>query len=77
MLQTVRVQKVNEKNRVICLVSMFPRIVMVPKLSKKVYFLQFCTDLSKKNTSLLKQFTYLHLKVVLTLFQKMVWFIGV
>ena len=48
MLQTVRVQKVNEKNRVICLVSMFPRIVMVPKLSKKVYFLQFCTDLSKK-----------------------------
>ena len=32
MLQTVRVEKVDEKNEVICLVSMFPSWVMVCKL---------------------------------------------
>ena len=51
MLQTFRVEKVAEKNGVICLVSMFPSCVMVCKLSKKVYFLQFCADLSIKSTS--------------------------
>ena len=49
MLQTVRAEKVDEKNGVICLVSMFPSWVMVFKLSKKVHFLQFCADLSKKS----------------------------
>ena len=51
MLQTVRAEKVDEKNGVICLVSMFPSWVMVRKLSKKVHFLQFCADLSKKSKS--------------------------
>ena len=51
MLQTVRVEKVDEKIGVICLVSMFPSWVMVCKLSKKVNFLQFCADLSKKSKS--------------------------
>ena len=51
MLQTVRVEKVDEKIGVICLVSMFPSWVMVCKLSKKVQFLQFCADLSKKSKS--------------------------
>ena len=51
MLQTFRVEKVAKKNGVICLVSMFPSCVMVCKLSKKVYFLQFCADLSIKSTS--------------------------
>ena len=51
MLQTVRAEKVDEKNGVICLVSMFPSWVMVCKLSKKVNFLQFCVDLSKKSKS--------------------------
>ena len=32
---------------------------------------------SAKNLSLLKQFSYMHLKVLITLFQKMLWFIGV
>ena len=32
---------------------------------------------SVRNLSLLKQFTYMRLKVFITLFQKMVWFIGV
>ena len=44
-------EKLAEKNGVICLVSMFPSCVMVCKLSKKVYFLQFCAGLSKKSTS--------------------------
>ena len=48
MLQTVRAQKVDEKNGVICLVSMFVSWVMVFKLSKNVRLLQFWADLSKK-----------------------------
>ena len=51
MLQTVRAEKVDEKLGVIGLVSMFPSLVMVCKLSKKVHFLQFCADLSKKSKS--------------------------
>ena len=51
MLQIVRVEKVDEKIGVIYLVSMFPIWIMVCKLSKKMHFLQFCTDLSKKSNS--------------------------
>ena len=51
MLQTDRVEKTDEENGVICLVSMFASWVMVLKLSKKVHFLQFCADLSKKSKS--------------------------
>ena len=68
MLQTVREEKCDEKNGVICLVSMFSL------LSKKVHFLQFCADLSKIS-NLLKQFTYMHPKGVATHFYKMVLFI--
>ena len=68
MLQTVREEKFDEKSRVICLVSMFSL------LSKKVHFLQFCADLSKIS-NLLKQFTYMHPKGLVTLFYKMVLFI--
>ena len=39
---------VDEKNGVICLVSIFVSRVMVLKLSKIVHFLQFCADLSNK-----------------------------
>ena len=49
MLQTVQAGKVDEKNEVICLVSMFLSWVMVRQLSKKVQLLQFCADLSKKS----------------------------
>ena len=49
MLQTVRAEKVDKKIGVICLVSMFPTWVMVCNLSKKVHFLQFSTDLTKKS----------------------------
>ena len=58
MLQTVRAEKVDEKNGVICLVSMFPSWVMVLKLSKKVHFLQFCADLSKKSKSIKAIYIY-------------------
>ena len=56
ILLTVRAEKLGEKTGVICLVSMFPSWVMALKLSKKVHFLQFCADLSKK----LKFFDSMH-----------------
>ena len=49
MLQPLRVERLDEKKRVICLVSMFPSRIMVLKLSKEVHFLQFCADLGKKS----------------------------
>ena len=58
MLQTVTVDKVDKKNGVICLVSMFPSWVMVCKLSKKGHFLQFCADLCKKSKSIKAIYIY-------------------
>ena len=58
MLQTVRAEKVDEKNGIICLASMFPVWVMVLKLSKKVHFLQFCADLSKNSKSIKAIYIY-------------------
>ena len=52
ILQTVRSEKIDEKNGVICLVSMFPSWVMVLKWSKRVQFLQFCVDPRKKSKSI-------------------------
>ena len=40
------------KEWAICLVFIFPSSVMVLKLSKKVYFFQFCANLSKKPKSI-------------------------
>ena len=50
MLRTVRVEKLDEKNGVICLLSTF--WVMALKCSKNLHFMQFCADLSKKRKSL-------------------------
>ena len=58
---TNRVEKVDEKNGVICLVFMFPSRVMVLKLSKECIFCKFVLT-AATNISLLKQFTYMHLK---------------
>ena len=46
---------------------------------KKLIFFFFCNFVltAAINLSLLKQFTYMHLKVLIRLFQKMIWFIGV
>ena len=46
--KTFRAQKVDEKNRVICLVCFSSSWVMVLKLPKIVHFWQICADLSKK-----------------------------
>ena len=58
ILQTVRSEKVDEKNGVICLVSMFLSGVKVLKLSKKVHFLQFCAELSKRSKSIKAIYMY-------------------
>ena len=74
MLQTVRAQKVDEKNWVISLVSMFLSWVMVLKFYKEVIFCNFVLT-SAGNLTLLKQFTYMHLTVLSTLFRKMTWWV--
>ena len=56
--QTVRDERVNEKSRIICLVSFFPSWVMVLKLPKIVQFLQICADLSKKSKSIKTIYLY-------------------
>ena len=58
ILQRVTSEKVDEKNGVICLVSMFPSWVMVLKLPKKVHFWNFCADLSKKSKSIIVIYIY-------------------
>ena len=56
MLQIVIAEKVDKKDGFICLVSMFlPELWSLKKcisLSKKVHFLQFCVELSKKFKSI-------------------------
>ena len=74
MSQTIRTENVDGKNGVICLVSIFPSRVMVRKLSEKVHFFRFWKT-SARNLSILKQFTYMHLKGLLVHFQKMLFFI--
>ena len=56
---------------------MLPSWIMVLKLSKKVHFLQFCTDHGQKPKSVIKQFTYMDLKVLIKLFKKMLVYGGV
>ena len=76
MLQLER-KKVDEKN-VICLVSIFPSLVLVLKFEqfKKSFFCNFVMILAR-NLTLLKQLRYMHLEVLITLFQKMILFTGV
>ena len=54
----LRVEKVDEKDGVICLVSMFPSWVMVLQWTKKVHLLQFCADLSMKPKSVKAIYIY-------------------
>ena len=76
VLQTVRAEKSRWKNEAICLTSMFPSKGVVLNCPKKFIFCNFVL-FSAKNLSLLKQLVYMHLKVLITLFLKMIWFIGV
>ena len=74
MLQIVRVEKADEKLGVICIVYIIDSRVMVLQLSKKVHFFNFVLT-SARNLSLLKQITSMHLKGLVTHFQKMALFI--
>ena len=74
MLRTVRVEKVDEKNGVICLVPMFPSCFWSLNCVKKCIFCNFVLTLAR-NPSLLKQFTYMHLNSCVTHFQEMVLFV--
>ena len=69
---TNRLEKVDEKNGVICLVYMIPSWFMVLKLSIKCIFCNFVLT-SARNLSQLKQFTYMHLKSLVTNFQKLIF----
>ena len=60
MLQAVRAEKVDGKSGVICLVFMFPSWVIVCKFSKKVHFLQYCADLSKKSVDCSVEAIYIY-----------------
>ena len=59
IFQTVRVEKVEDKNDDICLVSMFPSWVMVLKLSKKCIFCNFVLT-SAKNLRLSVKAIYIY-----------------
>ena len=56
--QTVRAQKVDEKNGVICLVYLFPSWVVILTLTEIVSLLQFCTDVSKKSKFVIANCVY-------------------
>ena len=73
MLQAGRAERVDEKNGVICVVFKFPSRVMTFKLSKKCIFSILCWP-QQKNLSMLKQFTYMHMKGFVTRFQKIILF---
>ena len=68
-LKTVRAEKVEEKNGVICLVSMFPSDLCPWNCLKRCIFCNLML-ISARNLSLSKQFTYIHLKGLVTHFQK-------
>ena len=71
MMRTVRAEKLNEK---IFMVSMFSSpLIWSLNWPKKCIFSSFVLT-SGKNLSLLKQLICMHLKVLITLFQKIVWF---
>ena len=58
---------------VICVVFMFPSWVMILKLLEKCLLSIACWP-QQKNISMLKQFTYMHLKRLFTHFQKILLF---
>ena len=64
MVQTIRAEKVDEKNGVICLVPMFPSWVM------SLYFIKKFKELSKKSKSVKATYIYAPKGLVLH-FQKM------
>ena len=76
MLQTVRAEKVDEKMGSFVSFPSFFLELWTLNCPKKCIFCNFVLT-SARNLNLLKQFTYMDLKVLITVFQKMIWFIGV
>ena len=78
MSQIIRAEKLNGKNGVICLFSMFLSRVIVLKLSKKVHFLQYCTEIRKKSKYITAIYMYAfkldHCASVLMVLFIMLWF---
>ena len=70
-MQRVRAENVDERS-VICIVLMFHSSLKWSLNCQKSAFFAFCNFVFTfaKNPSLLKQFTYMHLKVLSTLFWK-------
>ena len=74
-----RVQRVEEKNRVICLFIMFNPGVMVIKMSKTADFFDLLLMIAKKKKKKNSQFgqnIYVHLKDRIEFFQNILWLIG-
>ena len=73
MLQAGRAEKFDEKYGVICVLFMFPSWVIILKLSEKCTF-SILRWSRQKDLSVIQQFTYMHLKGLVTHFQKMLLF---
>ena len=76
MLQTVRAEKVDEKMGPFVQIPCFLAKLWSIYYPKNVHFLRFCAVLSKKPESV-KTTVNVRLKVLITLFQQMIRFIGV
>ena len=71
-----RAEKVEEKMGLFVYFPCLLRELWSLNCQKKCIFCNF-VQTSARNLSLLKQFAYMDLKVLITVFQKMMWFIGV
>ena len=74
MSKTGRVRKADEKDRVICLFFIFLPGLRSFNCQIMCCFLQFCADISKKSKSDIVMYS-MHLKALITVFQKMVLFV--
>ena len=69
MIVTVRAEKVNEKNELICLAFMIPPKLWSLSFPKRCIICNFVLT-SVRKVSLFKQFTYMPLNVSITLFSE-------
>ena len=76
MLQTVRAENVDKKMGSFVYFQCFLLELWSFNCPKKYIFKNFVLTLAR-NLSQLKQFTWMYLKVLITLFLKMIWFVGV
>ena len=72
-MQTVRDQKTDEKNWVICLVFMTPCWVIVLKLSNIVSFLQFLANVIKTSTAVIAIYVHVSESSCFALLENGIW----